>query len=319
MKKLLFLFLFLIFACNNYEDKKITKTFFLMDSYASITLPVSDKKVFNDVIKELKSVESALDRRDNQTELWAFNEKKKNFVTNKIVRDCFYISLKIWKESQGFFDPSVANIYDLWRFDSVHPVVPSKEEIFKARKSGRITDFYLKEDRLERIKGTAKLDFGGIGQGYGLRRVLEILRLNNVKSALVDISGDIYALGKNFKNPWRIGVRNPFKKESLIAVLEVTNMAVITAGNYERGFTNGGIWYHHILDPFTGFPSRGVASVTVVMEDPVLADCWSTALVAAGEKSLEFSKKILPPFIMVKENGEVIVSSNMQRFIKKLY
>ena len=130
---------------------------------------------------------------------------------------------------------------------------------------------------------------------------------------MIDAGGDIYALGTNYGKPWVIGIRNP-RGEGVAGTLELSDMAVITSGDYERFFETDGVKYHHILDPITGYPAEGIASVTVISPDPALADAWSTALFIMGkEKGLEILEDLQSlEVLMITDDGEQIYSSGMK-------
>jgi thiamine biosynthesis lipoprotein len=130
-----------------------------------------------------------------------------------------------------------------------------------------------------------RLDFGGIAKGYAADALSEILRESGATGALVDLGGNILAFGsKPDESPWRIGIQNPFESRgAVIGVLKIGASAVVTSGVYERYSELQGVRYHHILDPFTGYPSdNGLASVTIVTDDAMAADALSTGVFVLG-------------------------------------
>jgi thiamine biosynthesis lipoprotein len=135
------------------------------------------------------------------------------------------------------------------------------------------------------LKDGMKIDLGGIAAGYAVDRAVSVLRKMGASGALVDIGGDCYCLGTSARGtPWRIGVRHP-RGDGLLTVLELSNKAVATSGDYEDFFVEGGRQYSHIFDPRTRRPAEsGVISATVISNSCTAADALSTAMVVMGKE-----------------------------------
>ncbi|MHC4668238.1 MAG: FAD:protein FMN transferase, partial [Planctomycetota bacterium] len=123
------------------------------------------------------------------------------------------------------------------------------------------------------------LDLGGIAKGFGVDRAVAALRARGIESGLVNVGGDLYALGTSEDgDPWRIGVRSSHAPEQVTTTLALTDEAAATSGDYEQGFEHGGRRYHHLLDPATGAPRRSAAhSLTVTAATCMTADAAATA------------------------------------------
>lgn len=138
------------------------------------------------------------------------------------------------------------------------------------------------------------LNLGGIAKGFVTEKLVELLKKENVSSALINLGGNTYALGqKPDGEKWRIGIQDPQNEDNIIGIVAAENLAVITSGDYQRYFEAGGVRYHHIFDPKTGYPAEsGLHSVTVISENPTLCDALSTAAFVAGmEKGNELLKR----------------------------
>lgn len=138
------------------------------------------------------------------------------------------------------------------------------------------------------------LNLGGIAKGYVTEKLVDILKKDKVSSALINLGGNTYALGKKPTGEyWHIGISNPKNTEEVIGIVSAEDIAVITSGDYQRYFELDGVRYHHIFDPKTGYPARsGLHSVTVICDDPTLCDALATAAFVAGvEKGNELLKK----------------------------
>ena len=132
----------------------------------------------------------------------------------------------------------------------------------------------------------ASVDLGAIGKGWGVDRAARVLRDWGVRSALVNLGGDLFALGASADgDPWRVGVRDPDRPDGVVAQLALADEAVATSGDYERFFTHQGRRFHHVLDPGTGEPVvGGPRSVTVAHARCTVADACATAALTAGPR-----------------------------------
>jgi len=154
------------------------------------------------------------------------------------------------------------------------------------------------------------LDFGGFAKGYGVDRVIEHLRELGVRDAIVNAGGDLRAIGDKGGRPWQVGIRDP-RAPGVLARLAVSgDESVFTSGDYERFFEYQGRRYHHILDPRTGYPARGLVSVTVVTREGALADAAATALMVAGPEDWPRVARAMgvDQVMVVTEAGEIQVT-----------
>ncbi len=197
-------------------------------------------------------------------------------------------ALEVAETTGGAFDPTVAPLVDLWDFGR-DMVLPEHQDILKALE--RVGYSRVEVDTsasLVTLRG-AEIDLDGIAKGYAVDRAIEALREMGVKSAIVDAGGDVRLLGSAPRGgAWRIGVKDP-RKEGLLGVIVLDEGSAATSGDYQRcGFVDG-VRYHHILNPRTGYPARGVISVTVVCEMCIDADALATAVFVLGpDDGLEF-------------------------------
>jgi thiamine biosynthesis lipoprotein len=135
------------------------------------------------------------------------------------------------------------------------------------------------------VRPGQQIDLGGIAKGYGIDRAGVTLEDAGYKNYIVYGGGDLLVSGRHPDRPWKTGIQDPDDPGSYFAVIDVTDAAVVTSGDYERYFTKGGKRYHHILDPKTGFPARGARSVTVLADRAVYADGMATALFVMGARA----------------------------------
>ena len=203
-------------------------------------------------------------------------------------------SLRIARATGGAFDPTWHSVGRLWDFKADPPVLPDEARIAEALTHvdwTRVT-VDLAASTVELPEGVS-IGLGGIAKGYGVDRALAVLRERGVEHALVDAGGDLRTLGRNDGEPWEIAIRHPRERDRVLAVVPVSNLCVLTSGDYERFFELDGVRYHHILDPRTGRPATGCMSATVIGPEASLCDAIATSLcVLPPEEGLELVERL---------------------------
>lgn len=175
-------------------------------------------------------------------------------------------------------------------------------------------DFRVEGDQVWCPPGAA-LDLGGIAKGAMCDRLAAFLRARGVGCGLLDLGGNIYALGSREDGaPWMIGVRDPEKGPGeWICRLAVRDCSVVTSGMYEQDFTYRGRRCHHIFDPATGLPVENeITSVTVVGEDSARCDAWATALTVMGARKAEaYMRRAGVRALILTKDGRSICSGGL--------
>lgn len=201
--------------------------------------------------------------------------------------DAFHVlrkSVEFSRKSDGAFDITVAPLIKLWRSSAEEERLPLDDAIESALEKvgyGRVTlDENNKTVRFER-EGV-ELDLGGIAKGFIIDEAVRALAEENIKRALVNAGGDIYALGQRADGrDWTVGVQDPRLPDddrAMLGVLDISDKAVATSGNYQRYTIIEGVKYSHIIDPRIGRPADAIPSVTVIAADALTADALATAL-----------------------------------------
>jgi thiamine biosynthesis lipoprotein len=188
-----------------------------------------------------------------------------------------------WAEaSRGAFDPCVGRAVRLW--DVGHRAVPPAEAQVRRLAGRRLyraldVDTWRGRPVVRLADPDAEIDLGGIAKGYGVDRAVDALRASRVRHAIVNVGGDLYALGESERGePWTVGIRSPEDPSRLAGTLAIRDAAVATSGDYFQSFQYGGRRYHHLLDPATGAPRRTpVRSLTVTAATCLVADAAATA------------------------------------------
>ena len=266
-----------------------------MDSSVEVTLVCASKRQADGALQALKAevdrLESVLSDYRPESNVSRLNRRQTD-VPAPEARLLLQRAHDVCHQTGGAFDVSVGPIKRLWGFGTGgSPHVPHPDSIRTLLLHVGCDVYALAPDgRLQWRDAAARIDLGGIAQGYVASCMADTLRARGISSFLIDVSGDIVADGRRPDGgPWRIGIQHPRRSDSLLARLPLTTAAVTTSGDYEQYFMTGGVRYHHLFDPATGYPARGAASATVFSDDPVAADCFATALFVLGpERGLQF-------------------------------
>lgn len=189
-------------------------------------------------------------------------------------------------ETNGFFDVTVGGLVDLWERAGAEKQLPSPDAISEAIHTIDYRSLQIdpENNTVHLEKEGQKINLGGIAKGYITDGLVQLLQADGVHSALINLGGNTYALGrKNAVTKWNIGIQDPQDENQILGSVQVENQCVITSGDYQRYFELDGVRYHHILNPNTGAPSHsGLKSVTIIAEDATLADALSTACFVLG-------------------------------------
>ena len=241
----------------------------------------------------------------------------------KVVKPLLLASRTLSTRSDGLFDPAIGRLVDLWGFHRDDPRdnrPPSPEAIAELlRQHPSMKDLRLDGEQVSSLNSAVKLDFGAIGKGYGIDLAVERLRSMGVENAIVNGGGDLRAIGDRGNGaPWRIAIRHP-DGEHLLGSIEVSgDESVFTSGGYERNYYWRGERYHHIIDPRSGYPARGTASVTVIHSDATTADAAATALFIAGPTQWQRIARQMGVgmVLLLAENGDLHMNPAMRARVK---
>ena len=283
------------------KDNKVTeplsKTELLMGTVVTVTLYDSnDEGILDKVFTKVKELESTLSINENGTLVDKINESagiepvKVDYDTYTVIKK----GLEYAKLSNGLFDISVGPIVKLWNIGLPEAKVPTQEEIDSRIPLVGYSDVELndEENTVFLKRQGMMIDLGGIAKGYTADVISDILTEEGVKSAIIDLGGNIFAHGlKVDGSTWRIGIQNPFSdRGDIIGTITVKNKSIVTSGIYERYIEKDGIKYHHILSPKTGYPYENeIAGITIISDKSSDGDALSTSVFAMGvEEGMKF-------------------------------
>jgi thiamine biosynthesis lipoprotein len=319
-----------------FEEKSYEQTEFFLNTVINIkAYGEHAKEAVNDSFARIKEIESEMNVHDPESMISVINSTAyENPV--EINSDLKYVIGKglFYSEiTEGYFDISIKPIADLWQIGTENARVPEQNEIIKALNYVGYRNINLKEDTIFfDISGT-QIDLGGIAKGYAADEIYKIMETYEINRAYGNLGGNVIVYGEkkiNFlqkllnkektDSQWKIGIQNPSDvRGSYVAVLSVKNTSIVTSGAYERYFETNGNIYHHILNPFTGYPSESdLLSTTVICKSSIDADALSTSLFILGYEKGKNLIDSLPDVeaIFIKTNNEVVLTEGIKNSVQ---
>ena len=224
-------------------------------------------------------------------------------------------------QSGGLFNPAIGSLIRRWGFqsDEFKPQLPDAMVIAALAKANpQMTDVVLVQGEAWSHSPAVQIDLGGYAKGYALDRAAVLLRERGVHHALINIGGNILALGQHGGRPWRVGIQHP-RKAGPLATLELQDgEAIGTSGDYQRFFEFGGKRYCHLIDPRTGQPQQGVQAVTVLtrgLHAGVGSDVLSKPLFLAGTAAWVSVAKHMQvgEAMLIDDQGRIHLTAAMQK------
>ena len=281
---------FILLTCGA-PQKEYSYSNFLLGAPCNITFYYIGDDAAKEIIEvidlELTRLDSLLNYFSDNSLVSELNHSARVKAPSDII---FLVSFSdsVSRLTDGLFDITVAPVLAAWGFYGGEKKLPAEQEIVRAMKHVDYRKVQIKNNSII-LKPGMSVDFGGIAQGYAADRAALILRQRHVKSAIIDIGGEVLTIGRAPQNrPWRVGIRNP-RGKGIIETVELQDSAVSTSGDYEKFFIIDNQRYPHIINPKTGTPAQEFASVTVFADNATLADALSTAIAIMGPvRGLQF-------------------------------
>jgi thiamine biosynthesis lipoprotein len=283
-------------------------------------LPVDGKDIEASIKNELDAIDKTLSNYRPDSVIEKFNSTENTDsqeVGNEIV-SLVRIAKTVHQATQGCFDLTIKPLFELWGFRGDELTIPNDATILKTlSRTGMEKLEIIDETHLRKKQPDLKVDLSSIAQGYSVGKISRVLEQKGIKNYLVEIGGELKTRGhKPDSQAWRIAVERPLPGEQvmqkIITMPKESLIAVMTSGTYRHYFDHEGKRYSHILDARTGRPvSHDLVSITVIHEDPTIADAWDTALLCLGQKDgmkVANAEKIPALFIQQQQNNELIES-----------
>ena len=275
----------------------------------------NDNNLKQDIEAELDKVNKTFSTFDSTSIISLINQNKPVKI-NDMFAEIFDLSEEISTETEGTFDITVAPIVNVWGFGFKSGQKPTKEKIDSLRLLVGYNKVKLYENGVKKKNPKIMLDCSAVAKGYGSDIVARYLREQGVKNFMVEIGGEIVTSGLSENRlPWKIGVTKPSDNKTdmnqeVETILNVTDKAMATSGNYRNFYYKGGKKYAHTIDPKTGYPvQHSLLSATVLAKNCATADAYATSFMVMGvekaEALLEKHPELMAYFIYAGPKGEL--------------
>lgn len=282
-----------------------------------------------EILEELLKIDAALSIFNDTSTISRFN-RNEPYQPNELFTEVVRLSLDVAKQTDGAFDITVAPLVNAWGFGFKH-----RDQVTQSLVDSLLTfvgyqRLSLEEKELTKQDSRITIDGGAVAKGYAVDRVAKLLSKKGCTNYMVEVGGEVVLKGKNPDGRlWSLGINTPIEDStnnnaSLQAILQLTNKAIATSGNYRNFYYNNGRKYAHTLSPITGYPvEHSLLSATVIAPSCAKADAIATALMVMGtDKAKAFADKqkdIDIYLIFADDNGNLHTwqSQGMQKYLQK--
>lgn len=248
-----------------------------------------------EIIEELRKVDHALSIFNDTSVISRFN-RNETYVPNEMFEEVVKLSQQLAAQTDGAFDITVEPLVNAWGFGfkNKENVTPSQIDSLKAFVG--YEKLHIANNAFSKKDPRLALDCGAVAKGYGVDRIAKLLSEKGCTNYMVEIGGEVVVKGKNPKGkPWSLGINKPVEDSTqtnneIQSIIQLTDKAVATSGNYRNFYYKDGQKYAHTIDPKTGYPvQHSLLSATVVASSCTRADALATAFMVMGvEKAKTF-------------------------------
>lgn len=262
--------------------KPVSRADFAMSTIVSFTVYGGSEELLDECVALCQSYEGLWSRTIETSDIFRLNDAGGEPVAvSPDTAELIANAKRYCADSGGALDVTIGGVSALWDFNK--QVSPEKAEILKRLPSVDYRNIGV-EGNTVTLRNGAELDLGAVAKGTVADKLAVFLRERGIKSAIINLGGNVYALGcRPDGKPFNVGIRSPFDENELLGTIGLADTSVVTSGVYERGFVKDGRLYHHLLDPKTGFPvDNGLVSVSIIDKTSEKADALSTACFVLG-------------------------------------
>ena len=297
-------------------NKKTTGIGFYFDTVVSLSLWGAPEGLMDEIWAACARYEQLLSKTIDASDVSRINNAMGQTVTvDPETWEILRRAKEISAQTGGAFSITIAPVTALWSFtDTVSNMVPTDEARLKMLPLVDDQKIALGENNTITLPAGMEIDLGGIAKGYIADKVADIIR-EKAYAGIVSLGGNVYTVGqKPDGSKFSVGIKDPEATHLSKAIIYTGDCTVVTSGTYERGFSFGGVRYHHILDPKTGWPSQSdLVSATFVMDSSMTADALATACIVIGsEKSLELAASLGLDAMFITKDGNVLFTQGFE-------
>ncbi|ORM97267.1 Thiamine biosynthesis lipoprotein ApbE precursor [Lentilactobacillus parabuchneri] len=315
---------------NQTAHKKYVSKFSMMGTIISLTLFEQNEAVVNGVYDYLVTMDKVFSANRSDSELSKINQNA-GIKPVQVSQECFELirdAIGYTKQFPESFNVLIGPVVKLWKIGFGGKKVPTDEEIKNRLKLVEPDNVILNPSQNSVfLQDTGmQLDLGAIAKGYFADRIIDQLKRNGIKSAIINLGGNVQILGENptsVDQKWNIGIRNPnFEDGRSLAIVHTSPQTFVTSGVRERYFRVNGKTYHHILSPQTGYPVKNdIVQVSIITDNSELAEVYSTVCffrgIQAGKRLIESTSNI--EGIFVNERNEITVTEGIKDLGEGVY
>jgi len=322
----LLLLIFLLISCGAEKNVYTDKQFFAMDTLIALRLDVPEESAESAVSADEAAaeceritleIENILSRTKPESDLSALNGAIDVMLSpNPVLLSVLETAVRLSELTGGAYDPTVGTLTETWNILGDDFTPPEAEKIREALSHVGTDKLTITENGIEKQDPDCIVDLGGAGKGYAAQEIVTYLSGTGIRGGLVSLGGNVGVFGEKADgSPYKIGIRDPDDAASVVGYLYISNGFVAVSGDYERYAEYGGIRYHHIFDPKTGYPvMNGVRSVAVYSVNGTTADILSTALFVMGvDDAMELYREGSLTFeaVFLTNDGKIVLTPGL--------
>ena len=313
MKKLIFLLLiisfFILTSCNALEistcnpiyamDTVIEVKFYNVNDYNEHYQNI--KKIYNEYSKLADDFETYSGYKN----IYDLNNEREIEASNDLI-ELIEASIELNKKTNGYFNPLIGRLSHIWKDiiedKTLNEIKNVDNELILNEISIMNSSEIIIEENIVKINGDANIDLGAIAKGFATYKCVEYLKNNNIEGYLINAGESSVALGTKGGNSFTVALQAPYSN-NIIKNLEIKNTSIATSSGKHQHIIYENIRYHHIINPFTGYPSNIYDNVNVIIDNALYADCYSTAIFSMNyDDAINFSKNNNFDLILYKDN-----------------
>jgi len=282
-----------------------------------VSTKTNAETTINSAFNEIDRIEKLMTTFDSNSEIGILNAEGQ---VDNVSYDLIYVieqSIYYGNISDGAFDVTIKPILDLWKTKIIAGEYPTEQEINETLTLVNYTNISVENKTIYFNAEGMSITVDGIAKGYAVDQAVKVLKNSGYVSGFVNAGGDgMYFGTRPDGSYWKVGLRNPENKSQSIVIMEISDKAVATSGNYERYF-NESARLSHISDPRTGYSSQSLLSATIIAGSAMEADTLATTVFVLGpDKGLELIENIHnTECILITQNNEILTSSGFDIYL----